>query len=127
MKLFRCCLVAFVLSSFLAAAQTSPAADPYEPVLDRLQAITTVPLKDWWILQQDLPHGELPPALTGVKITIHTGEKFSTPVWLYQGVKIPQSVSGYSVAGSRVSLNLNIDSNQGILISVFVNGDMVAR
>ena len=44
-------------------AQPQPAPDPYKPVLDRLQAITTMPLEQWKMIEADLPHGETPQVL----------------------------------------------------------------
>ena len=107
-------------------AQQTP-ADPYKPVLDRLHAITTVPLKDWWIVSQDLPHGENPPAITGVKQMVRADEKFVTPVWLYYSAQIPEQVSGYNLKGSRVSLDLHFGGNEPLLLSIFVNGNLVTR
>ena len=39
----RLALLLVAFSSLFAAAQTQTPADPYKPVLDRLQAITTIP------------------------------------------------------------------------------------
>ena len=49
------------------------------------------------------------------------------PVWLYANVEVPSTLAGYSVAGSRVALDLSIGANNGILITAFVNGNMVSR
>src|SRR5271166_2792726 len=115
------------LATILTPAQTQPPADPYKPVLDRLQAITTAPLDTWKMIPTDLPHGETPAAALAEAKPLALKQNLQLPVWLYESVEIPPALNGYSVAGSRVALNLSINSNQGILISVFVNGNMVAR
>ena len=116
-----------LLSSVIATAQSQPAADPYKPLLDRLQAITIVPLKDWWIVSQDLPHGEIPPPITGVKQIVRVDANFSTPTWLYYNAQIAEQVNGYSLKGSRVSLDLHFGGNEPLLLSIFVNGNLVTR
>ena len=113
--------------SLLATAQTTPAADPYEPVLDRLQAMTTMSLDGWKVIGTDLPHGETPGDAIADAKPLALKQNLQLPVWLYDSLEIPPALHGYSLAGSRVALNLNVGSNRGILISVFVNGNMVAR
>jgi len=116
-----------LLSSVIATAQSEPAADPYKPVLDQLQAITTVPLANWQIVKADMPHGENPPASLVAAQSVTLKQDLQLPIWLYQSVEVPPTLNGYSLMGSHVSLDLQISSNQGIQISVFVNGNMVAR
>ncbi len=115
------------VSSFFSIAQQQPPADPYKPVLDRLQAITTMPLDHWQMIATDLPHGETPDASMAEAKPMALKQDLQLPVWLYHSVEIPPALNGYSATGSRVSLNLDIGGNTGILISVFVNGNMVAR
>ncbi len=128
MKLsLHCVVVLVIVFSMAAVSQAQPPADPYKPVLDRLQAITTMPLDSWQIIAADLPHGETPGASMADAKPMALKQSLQHPVWLYHSVEIPSALNGYSVAGSRVSLNLDIGGNTGILISVFVNGNMVAR
>ena len=49
------CVALFAPS--ILSAQSTPPADPYKPVLDRLHAITAIPLDDWQIHDADLAHG----------------------------------------------------------------------
>jgi alpha-mannosidase len=121
MALFIC------FAAIFAGAQTWAPADPYQPVLDRLQAITTTPLDSWKRIPTDLPHGETPGSSLAYAKPAALKQNLQLPVWIYQNVEIPEALNGYSVAGSRVSLNLIVDGNTGILITVFVNGNMVAR
>src|SRR5450759_1579744 len=128
MKLsFHRLFIVLVAFSTIAACQSPTPADPYKPVLDRLQAITTITLKDWSIVSQDLPHGELPPAIAGVKQMVRADENFLTPTWLYYDTQIPEQVSGYNLKGSRVSLDLHFGGNEPLLLSIFVNGNLVTR
>jgi alpha-mannosidase len=115
----------FSISS--AAAQTQTGADPYKPVLDRLQAITTMPLKDWTMLPAAIAHGAEVPGVPTATVLIATGSEFSLPVWLYSNLEIPKQLNGYSLEGARLRLDFNIDSNQEINLSVFSNGNMIAR
>ncbi len=127
MKFFRRVIMLLVSSALFAIAQNPATADPYKLVLDRLQAATTMPLEQWKIIQGDAPHGETPAApIANTNVNLFK-QDLSLPVWLYANVEVPPALNGYSVAGSRMSLNLNIGGNTGVLISVFVNGNMVAR
>jgi alpha-mannosidase len=128
----------FVISLAVVSirAQQVP-ADPYKPVLDRLQAITALPLTKWKAINADMPHGELPYGETPFEPTGGGALSFPTqsayqqdlplPVWLYSSVEVPQAITGFSVAGSRIALDLGIGSNTGIMITVFVNHNMVSR
>jgi alpha-mannosidase len=127
MKRSRHCFVALIVVSASAVAQTPPPAGPYKPVLDRLQAITTIPLDGWKVIGTDLPHGEMPAAAMSEAKPLALKQNLQLPVWTYASVEIPQALNGYSMAGSRLALSLNVGGNTGTLITVFVNGNMVAR
>ncbi|HVP52165.1 MAG TPA: hypothetical protein VMT05_08660, partial [Terriglobales bacterium] len=128
MRLFRNAVFSLLLFSIPGLTQTQNAPpDPYKPTLDRLQATTTLPLDDWKFLATDLPHGETPGSALADGKPLAPKQDLSLPVWLYKEAEIPASLTGYSVAGSRVDLNLNIGANNGIMISVFVNGNMMSR
>ncbi|MFZ1136972.1 MAG: hypothetical protein WAN69_18630, partial [Candidatus Korobacteraceae bacterium] len=117
----------FSVAAGVSVAQTQAPADLYKPVLDRLQAITTIPLDGWKFIGTDLPHGEVPGAALAEAKPLALKQNLELPSWAYESVEVPRALNGYSVAGSRVALNLSVDGNTGILISVFVNGNMVAR
>src|SRR5271167_3102173 len=54
-------LFVVLLTCACALAQsTSAPADPYKPVLDRLQSISVIPLPGWQAHAADLAHGEDP-------------------------------------------------------------------
>ncbi|HEY4900628.1 MAG TPA: glycoside hydrolase family 38 C-terminal domain-containing protein [Terriglobales bacterium] len=125
------------LATLSTQGQQQPAPDPYKPVLDRLQAITTLPLTKWKAINADMPHGEVPYGETPAEPTGGGALSFPTqsayqqdlplPVWLYSSVEVAQAITGFSVAGSRIALDLGIGSNTGIMITVFVNHNMVSR
>ena len=120
-------LLVFSLSTDIAIAQTQPPPDPYKPLLDRLQSTTTLPLDAWKVITTDLPHGETPDSAMTEAKPLAMKQDLQPPVWLYATVEVPSALSGHSVAGSRVALGMNIGANNGIVISTFVNGNMVAR
>ena len=130
--------IVIVAFSAIAASQSQPPADPYKPVLDRLQAVTTLPLTKWRAINAEMPHGELPygeipfePTGGGewLEFFWHSAyqEDLALPTWLYTSVDVPPSITGFAVAGSRIALDLGIGTNTGIMITVFVNHNMVSR
>ena len=47
--------------------------------------------------------------------------------WLRQTFEVPAQLNGYSLQGARISLDLHVSSDDAIQVSVFANGNMVAR
>ena len=127
MKRLSIVVVFVILSIAISAAQTQTPPGPYKPVLDRLQATTTIPLETWALVQGDAPHGEMPTGPAANPQQNFFKQNIPLPSWLYASAEIPQALGGYSVAGSRVELKLDVGGNTGTLISVFVNGNMIAR
>ena len=138
MKRSACFAVLFTSLAIISAlAQTTAPADPYKAVLDRLQATTTLPLTKWKAINADVPHGEFsadagsPQPNSGPVLSFPTQSAYQQslplPVWLYTSVDVPGASAGFSVAGSRIALDLGIGSNTGVMVTIFVNGNMVAR
>ncbi|HZC65366.1 MAG TPA: glycoside hydrolase family 38 C-terminal domain-containing protein, partial [Candidatus Dormibacteraeota bacterium] len=108
--------------------QTAPAAeagDPYKAVLDRLESLTTLPLPAWRF-HADVAH----PEDTGIDdsgwATMRTKDKWKDGSRaLRMVIEIPETVNGYWVRGSRVSLDLFFTRPGRVLISEFSNGSMV--
>ena len=123
----RCSLFFLLLSSFAFAQPPSAPPDPYKPVLDRLQSITVIPLPTWQTHEADLPHGEDPAINTADWQPVKLKEDWKGSRWLRQTFEIPAQLSGYSLQGARISLDLHVSSDDAIQISVFSNGNMVAR
>ncbi len=123
----RCSLFFLLLSSFAFAQAPSAPPDPYKPVLDRLESITVIPLPTWQTHEADLPHGEDPAINTADWQPVKLKEDWKGSRWLRQTFQIPAQLSGYSLLGARISLDLHVSSDDAIQISVFSNGNMVAR
>ena len=127
MKLSRFCWTLFVVFFSLSVfAQTSPPVDPYKAVLDRLQATTTMPLDNWWVLPKDQPHPEVSPDGGLSAGAEHVGMKLDSDA-IATKFNIPQQLGGLNLDNSRVQLDVRISSNEGVLITVFANGNMVSR
>jgi alpha-mannosidase len=119
-------LIAFTAT--LSSAQTPAVSpDPYKPVLDRLQAITTIPLTTWLSHDADLPHGEDPGLNTSGWQPMKIKEDWKGPRWLRYDFEMPALLNGYSIQGASIKLDLHVSSDEDVRISVFANGSMVAR
>ncbi len=120
------CTLLFALSAFGQAPSAPP--DPYKPVLDRLESIATIQLNDWRGHSIDLPHGEDPATNPSDWEPVQAKKDWSPASrWLRTSVALPEKLNGYAIQDSRVKLDLDVESNQEINVSIFVNGNMVAR
>src|SRR5271165_1366443 len=98
-------LLAVLLISACALAQTASApADPYKPVLDRLQSITVIPLPAWQAHAADLAHGEDPALGTSNWQEVKLKQDWQGSRWLRQTFEVPAQLNGYSLQGARMSL-----------------------
>src|ERR1039457_6744860 len=121
-------LILFVFVAASAFAQSpSTTPDPYKPVLDRLQSITVIPLETWQAHAADLPHGEYPALGTSDWQPVKLKEDWKGSRWLRLTSEVPAQLNGYSLHGARISLDLHVSSDDAIQISIFSNGNMVAR
>ena len=122
------CVGCVLLAAVSALGQAAQApADAYKPVLDRLQSISTIPLETWAIHDSDLPHGEDPGIDAAAWPPVKVGEDWQGSKWLRRTFVVPAQLNGYSLAGARISLDLQVSSDVGVMISVFSNGAMVSR
>ena len=124
-------LEAFLIALFIlvkmCAAQTSAAVDPYKPLVDRLDSIVSVPV-DEWRYHADLPHPE--DSLLDDKEwpVVKTGKEWKTgPRVLRRRIEVPATLNGYGLRGARLRLDLAVDSNDFVTVTVFSNGAMVSR
>ncbi len=120
------CLFLLLISSF-APGQAPTAPDPYKPVLDRLQSITTIPLPSWQTHAADLAHGEDPALNASDWRPVKVREDWQGSRWLRQTFEVPGQLNGYSLQDATISLDLHVSSDDAIQISIFANGNMVAR
>ncbi len=118
--------VVLVTSSLFAQSPTAP-PDPYKPILDRLQSITVIPLPTWQIHAADLAHGEDPALSTTGWQPVKLKEDWKGSSWLRQTFEVPAQLNGYTLQGASISLDLHVSSDDAIQVSVFSNGNMVAR
>src|ERR1022692_1682370 len=127
MNHLRCVLFHLLITASAFPQSPSTPPDPYKPVLDRLQSITTIPLPTWQAHPADLPHGEDPALATSDWQPVKLKEDWKGSRWLRLPFEVPAQLNGYSLQGARVSLDLHVSSDDAIQISVFANGNMVAR
>ncbi len=126
----HCLLLALPLFFALFSFAQQPAPpNPYAATLDRLNAITAIPLSGWTQVPGDMAHGEIPPntAMTLNASALNLGGDFTPPVWLYREIEIPKEMRGYEVRGSTLKLDINVGGNEGLMITTFANGNMIAR
>ncbi len=124
-----------LIAARVVVAQESPASrkatDPYQPTLDRLQSLTTMPLPEWRF-HADVPHPENSSLDEAGWEIMKVGDKWSTGSRvLRRWIEIPEKIDGYAVRGARVKLDLGFDfmwNNKGpVMIAVFSNGALVSR
>ena len=127
MNRIRHSLFLLLISASAFAQSPSLLPDPYEPVLDRLQSISAIPLPLWQVHADDLPHGENPAQSTSDWPQVKIGENWKGSRWLRQTFEIPAEVRGYRLQGARIAIDLRVSSDDAIEVSVFANGSMVAR
>src|SRR5271157_5311062 len=128
------CTVLALLSARLGAQQPIPTpktADPYQPTLQHLESLTSLPLADWRF-HSDIAHPEDSSVNDSVWETMKVGDQWSTGSRvLRRWIEIPEKVDGYGVLGARAKLDLSFDfmwNNKGpVMISVFSNGALVSR
>ena len=117
----------FLISALFSFAQTQPAPNPYAPVLDRLQSISARSMNDWTVIAGDMAHGEIPPNAAMTARDVKLGGDFQPPAWLYREIEVPKEINGYQIQGSTLKLDVNLRSNEGLTITTFANGNMIAR
>jgi alpha-mannosidase len=123
----RCFLFSLLASCFTFAQSPSAPPDPYKPVLDRLQSITAIPLATWQAHAADMPHGEDPALGISDWQQVKAKVDWKGSRWLRLTFEVPAQLNGYSLQGTRISLDLHVSSDDAIQVSVFSNGNMVGR
>jgi alpha-mannosidase len=96
-------------------------------VLDRLQSITAIPLATWQAHAADMPHGEDPALGISDWQQVKAKVDWKGSRWLRLTFEVPAQLNGYSLQGTRISLDLHVSSDDAIQVSVFSNGNMVGR
>jgi alpha-mannosidase len=116
----------FLISSFAGAqVTTNNSSDPYRPVIDRLNSITTLAEPEWRVYG-DVAHPEDPSLDDSGWETMKVEGKWASGTRvLRRWIEIPEKVDGYAIRGSRLKLDLFLTSPGRVLITEFSNGAMV--
>jgi hypothetical protein len=112
---------------------------PYQNVLDRLAAMTSVPIRDWRFHAADLPHPEDPSlddsswqpvtlaggfgGFGGSPRQRSSGGPATGPSWYRTQIEIPRTAGGKEIRGARVRLVVRLFGDG----RVFFNGVVVAQ
>jgi alpha-mannosidase len=126
-RFFVTFFVALIMWAKICAAQAPGAANPYKPLVDRLESIVSPPL-DEWRYHADVAHPEDSSLDDKEWPVVKTGEAWKTgPRVLRRRIEVPATLNGYSLRGTCIRLDLAVDSNDSVMITVFSNGAMVSR
>ncbi len=121
-------LLPLLLVSVLALTQQTPSApEPYKGVLDRLQAITVMPVQEWrW--HTDVPHPE-DPNLNDSSWEVMPFNKIykDGPRVLRQTIAVPDKLQGYDLRGARLELDWHATSDESMEVTIFSNGSLIFR
>lgn len=120
-------VVAFLAFGGRCLAQSTQKPDPYKATMDRLEALTAVPL-DGWRFHSDMPHPEDASVNDSDWPMVKIKQPWKTgPRVLRHWIEIPDKINGYDTRGARVKLELSFRSEEPLQISVLSNGSLVAR
>jgi len=98
---------------------------PLPAALRRLEEMVTMPLPNWRMHADDMPHPEDPELDDSSWEKITVGERWnSSPTWFRRVVEIPTSMGGYDIQGKKVGLDLYLGFGGDGRFRVFVNGLM---
>jgi alpha-mannosidase len=118
---------ALLLISPFASTQvmTNNSSDPYRPVIDRLNSITTLAEPEWRVYG-DVAHPEDQNLDDTRWETMKVEGKWPSGTRvLRRWIEVPEKVDGYAIRGSRLTLDLYLTSPGRVLITEFCNGAMV--
>lgn len=110
------------------SAQDKPVSPRYPAVVDRLQAITVVPLPDWRVHDDSVLHPENPSLDESGWKTMKVGEEWNTgPRWFRRWVEIPRTLGNYDVRGATVRFRVRISGENPVFLRVFRDGELIAE
>ncbi len=121
--------ISLLLACAVAAAQTpAPVVSPQrKTVLDRLQALTLLPEGEWRFHTGDIPHGESAALDDTGWQSVKPGFQWeSGTAWFRRVVEVPPAISGYSLAGAALRIEVSASSDFQNPVIVYVNGTRVA-
>jgi alpha-mannosidase len=109
------------------AQQSEDLPQNYKTAADQLQSVTVLPVTDW-PYHDDIPHPEDSNLSDSGWPTVNAKQPWTSGSRvLRRWIEIPQKVNGYDITGARIDLDLEIQSNDSITITVFSNRSQVAR
>jgi alpha-mannosidase len=118
-------LPAIFLSGGVCFAQNDKPADPYKPILERLESLETMALSEWHY-HDDIAHPEDPSLNDADWPTVKTREEWKTGARVLRRlIEIPEKLNGYAVRGARVKLEILFTSNEAMMITIFSNSSLV--
>lgn len=127
MKRVRVLMVIAACFLFASAfAQPSPeSSNPYQATLDRLESLTKVSETEWRF-HADVPHPEDPALDDTFWPSMKAGDRWTTGARvLRRWIEIPGNIHGYDLRGARVKLDLRLQSDGPMALTVFSNGSVV--
>ncbi|HEX6907986.1 MAG TPA: alpha-mannosidase, partial [Terriglobales bacterium] len=124
----RICAFFFVICyclSVASAQRASEPANPYQGTLDRLESLTKLP-EAQWRFHADVPHPEDPALDDAGWATMKVGDTWTNGARvLRRWIEIPAKINGYDLRGARVKLDLRLQSDGPMTLTVFSNGSIV--
>src|SRR5712664_4260994 len=118
-------LLAIFLSGGVCLAQNDKPADPYKPILERLESLETMALPEWRY-HEDLAHPEDPSLNDADWPAVKSNEEWKTGARVLRRlIEIPEKLNGYAVRGARVKLEVLFTSNESMTITVFSKCSLV--
>jgi len=126
-RLFVTIVIALFIANGIRAAQEPGADTSIKPLIDRLESIVSWPLDDWRY-HSDIAHPEDSSLDDKEWPVVKIREAWKTgPRVMRRRIELPATLNGYSLRGARVRLDLSVDSNDFVMVTVFSNGAMVSR
>ena len=126
-------LTLFLLWTSLAYSQQGNVATPnpagFDPAVEKLKAITVLPLPGWRVKDDNGMRGELPTVDDSqwAKSPVGNASEWSTgPRWFRDTVEIPAKLEGYDVRGMQVRFRVRIYGENPVLLRLYADGKMIA-
>jgi alpha-mannosidase len=120
-------LCGILLCASFCAGQTKETADPYKPVLDRLESLTVLDEPEWKY-HEDVAHPEDASVSDTDWAVVKEKEHWKTGSRvLRRWIEIPEKINGYSTAGAKVNMELFFSCEGTLMITVYSNGSLIAR
>jgi len=122
------CAITVAVSLAAAQQQADLPTPRTQPVVQRLQQITVLPLPEWRVHDDNVLHPEDPRTSDSDWATSKVKDEWNTgPRWFRCRVEIPATLSNYDIRNATVRLNTRINGENPIFVRIFVDGKLVAE